>query len=219
MIKFFGWGGKGRRGPLWAPGPYHQSKKMTRSIAEMLQVIRRVLADGVVTEEEASALSSWTLAHPEVVDVWPGKILRHRLEKIFEDGKVDEEEREDLERLLRALAGGDWGVRVPVEGAGGIPLTDPPPVLIFPETEFVFVGEFAFGPLSVCQEATRSLGGRVSSEVGKGTQVLVVGTFGVENWEESPEAAAVRAALAMEKQGRGVAIVSEDYWAASLPVG
>lgn len=217
VFGLFGGKEKGRsaaRGPF---GPYRHSREMNQQITEMLQVIRRVLADGVVTEEEASNLSVWTLGHPDVVEVWPGKILSHRLERIFEDGKVDDEERRDLERLLRALAGGDWGVRTGIGGSGALPLTDPPPLLIFPENEFVFAGEFAYGSHLRCQEVTRALGGGVGVRVTEDTDVLVVGTFGPEEWRESPEADAVGEALSLQGQGKEIAIVSEDYWVSFLP--
>jgi hypothetical protein len=87
--------------------PFQHSPFLDQTIAEMLGLIPRVLADGVVSkEEEAEALSEWTAAHSEVVEAWPGKVLAHRLDKIFQDGRVDVGEREDLQRLLRALAGG-----------------------------------------------------------------------------------------------------------------
>ena len=209
-----GRGGNGLDAPL---SPFQHSRQLDQSIAEMLKVIRRVLADGVVTAEEAAALSAWTTDHPEVVEAWPGKVLAHRLERIFRDGRVDDEEREDLQRLLRALAGGDWGVRVSEGGPGGIPLSEPPPVLVFPEQRFVFAGEFAFGPLSACESAVEALGGQTAREVTPEADVLVIGTFGAADWGVSPEAGQIETALKLREDGHPIAIVSEDYWESSLP--
>ncbi len=208
---------KGKEKALTALSPFQHTREINRSIAEMLQVIRRVLADGVVTEEEAGDLSAWTKGHPEVVEAWPGKVLAHRLEKIFLDGRVDERERMDLERLLRALAAGDWGVRGSGAGRDGVPLTEPPPVLVFPEQEFVLTGEFAYGPREACQEAVRTLGGRVGARVSADTDVLVIGTFGASEWGASPEAEEIETALELRRQGHEVSIVSEGYWATYLP--
>jgi hypothetical protein len=217
VFSFFKKKTEGKEGAKPTMSPFHHSRFMDQSIAEMLGLIRRVLADGVVTEEEAKALSNWTAKHPEVVDAWPGKVLAHRLEKIFQDGVVDEYERTDLQRLLRALAGGDWGVRQAWGGPGGIPLSDPPPVLIFPEQRFAFTGEFAFGPISSCRSAVESLGGECVEEVTGEVDVLVIGTFGASDWTNSPEAGEIKKALGMQEEGGTIAIVSEDYWASSLP--
>ncbi len=218
MFGFFRKKGKGNSPvPPGLGGGGLSAKRVDASIAEMLKVIRRVLADGVVTEEEAAALSVWTAGHPEVVEAWPGKVLAHRLERIFRDGKVDKEERADLKKLLTSMAGGNWGVRLGSEGPGGIPLTQPPPVLVFPDREFVFAGEFAFGPVAACEDAVGALGGRTAREVGPGTDVLVMGAFGARDWRVSREGAQIREAQRLAGEGREVAIVSEDYWMNSLP--
>ena len=209
--------GRGEASPTTPLSPFQHPRQIEEGISEMIMVIRKVLADGVVTEEEAVALSEWTERRPEVVEAWPGKVLAHRFERIFEDGDVDPDEREDLQRLLRALAAGDWGVRLGGSIPGGVPLTEPPPVLIFPEQSFVFTGEFAYGSVSSCEDAVARLGGRTSSEVTEETDVLVIGTFGAREWGESPEAKMIERALTLRRRGHSISVVSEDYWASSLP--
>ena len=130
---------------------------------------------------------------------------------------MDDEEREDLQPLLRALAAGDWGVRLGGASPGGVPLTEPAPVLIFPEQHFVFTGEFAFGPIPACEEAVAALGGTTSREVTSDTDVLVIGTFGAREMGGTPEARMIEQALKLRREGQAVSVVSEDYWAASLP--
>ena len=72
VFGFFRRKGKGGKGPDAPLSPFQHSRQLDQSIAEMLKVMRRVLADGVVTVEEAGALSAWTTGHPEVVEAWPG---------------------------------------------------------------------------------------------------------------------------------------------------
>jgi len=217
VFSFFKRKGQGKALPAGPLSPFQHSRQIEESIAEMLMVIRKVLADGVVTEEEAVALAEWTERRPEVVEAWPGKVLAHRFDRIFEDGKVDEEEKEDLQRLLRALAAGDWGVRLGGGGPGGVPLTEPPPVLVFPEQSFAFTGEFAYGPISACEEAVAALGGSTAQEVTPQTDVLVIGTFGARDWGRSPEARMIEEALKLRREGHPVSVVSEDYWVSSIP--
>ncbi len=217
MLAFFRGKKKGRALPQPGPKPHLSAKHLDQSIAEMLSVIRKVLADGVVTEEEASALSVWTTGHPEVVEAWPGKVLVHRLKRIFQDGKVDEVERTDLQRLLKSLAVGDWGIRGGGGDSGGLPLTDPPPVLVFPGGKFAFSGEFAFGPREACEAAVIALGGTVTQGLTADTDVLVLGTFGAGTWNDSPDAKLLARALRLRGKGSPISVVSEDHWVSSLP--
>ena len=59
----------------------------------MVGLVRGVIADGKVTEDEAQRLSEWTRANPEVAPRDPANLLSRRLERIFLDGKVDGRER------------------------------------------------------------------------------------------------------------------------------
>ena len=76
----------------------------------MLGLVKGILADGIVSAEEAELLSSWMARHSEAIGSWPGNILSRRLTRIFADGVASEEERDDLAGLLKDLVGGKAGI-------------------------------------------------------------------------------------------------------------
>ena len=71
----------------------------------MVGLVRGVIADGVVSTDEAEHLSEWTRANPEIATRYPANILSRRLERIFMDGRVDRRERTRLAALLSHLFG------------------------------------------------------------------------------------------------------------------
>ena len=188
----------------------------------MLSRVKGVLADGVVTDAEARSLTAFVRANPEVARGWPGDVLLRRLQAIFEDGRVDEEEREELSRLLNRILE-EAGGQVPASGGAEaptgppLPLDDPPPILRFSDRTFVFAGPMASGSLGSCHLQVVRLGGRYATTVGPDTDVLVVGSFPDRGWEETSVGEDVRQALALREEGRQIAIVSEEEFIRALP--
>jgi hypothetical protein len=191
-------------------------------VVRMLSRVRGVLADGVVTDEEARSLTAFVRANPEVALGWPGDVLLRRLQAIFEDGRVDEEEREELSLLLNRIleeAGGQGAESGGAEAPAGnaLPLDQPPPILRFSDRTFVFAGPLASGSLGRCHLQVVRLGGRYATTVGPATDVLVVGSLPDRGWEETSVGEEVRRALALREEGRQIAIVSEEEFIRALP--
>ena len=69
-------------------------RRIQRDVSEMLGFARGVIADGVVSEDEAFALMNWADAHEDLVLAWPGNVFYRRLRKIFNDGPASEVDRE-----------------------------------------------------------------------------------------------------------------------------
>lgn len=196
---------------------FNVARRRDRDIAEMLGLAKGILADGVVSPAEASLLRDWSRQHPECVSSWPGNVLHQRLERVFLDGVVSQEEQEDLAALLRDLVGGQAGIIAGEDAASSLPLDQPPPPVEFTGALFVFTGKFAFGPRKVCEEAVVKLGGRCGSNVTRDLRYLVVGTFGSRDWIQSSYGRKIEQAVEYRTRGDRVAILSEDYWAAALP--
>jgi hypothetical protein len=188
-----------------------------REVGEMLGLVRQVLADGVVTEEEARALSAFVRARPDVASRWPGDVLTLRLERIFEDRRVDPEEREELARMLAQIVEAE-GEQDAAEGPP-LPLDDPPPVVRFLDRTFVFAGPLALGSLGSCHRILVKMGGTYATTVGEDTDYLVVGAFQGADWRRSAAAAEIRRALELKAEGVPLAIVSEEEFTRALPGG
>jgi len=194
-------------------------------VVRMLSRVRGVLADGVVTDAEARSLTAFVRANPDVTQGWPGDVLLRRLQAIFEDGRVDEEEREELSLLLNRILeeAGEQGTAAGGSAAAGaptgppLPLDDPPPILRFSDRTFVFAGPMASGSLGRCHLQVVRLGGRYATTVGPDTDALVVGSFPDRGWEATSMGEEVRQALALREEGRQIAIVSEEEFIRALP--
>lgn len=71
-----------------------------RTIQEMLGLVKGMVCDGVVSEEECISFGRWLRANQPAISTWPGNILARRLESIYEDGVIDATERHELYELL-----------------------------------------------------------------------------------------------------------------------
>jgi NAD-dependent DNA ligase len=182
----------------------------------MLGLAKGVLTDGMVDETEAGLLRDWVRAHPDVAGAWPGKVLAKRFFRIFEDGQVDTEEQEDLAGLLQELVGGEAGLIGGEQAVSELPFDRPQPEIEFIHHFFVFTGRFAFGPRAECEKEVRRLGGWVEKGITKGTDYLVVGTFGSRDWAQSSFGRKIEKAVAYREAGEPIRIVTEDHWAAAF---
>ena len=203
------------------PAPqFNAQSRIERGIAELLGLVRGVLADGVLNEAEAHALRDWLEANPDLAGVWPVDKLAARLEQIFSDGVVDAEEREDLADLLKQIIGGkedsSYGITAGHSASMALPLDEPPPGLEFNGFVYVFTGKFAYGTRKVCERVVMERGGTCGQSITKRTNVLVIGAFGSRDWVQSPYGRKIEKAVEYRQQGLPLAIVSEGHWAATV---
>ena len=183
----------------------------------MLGLVKGVIVDGEVTVGEAQYLAHWINANPEAVLSWPGNALAQRLQRIFADGYVSDEEREDLRHFLEKMVGPDTGAAGDVNMATRLPLDDPPPPLAFAGWEYVFTGRFIWGTRTACEEAVARLGGVCGSGITKRTRVLVIGDLGSRDWIHTSYGRKIERAVEYRQAGVPLVITDEAYWASHLP--
>src|SRR5688572_16694798 len=88
---------------------FNAARRADRTIHEMLGLVKGLIVDGEVTEGEAQFLEHWIKANPESIATWPGDVLSARLTRVFTDGTVTEDERDDLLYFLQKMVGPDHG--------------------------------------------------------------------------------------------------------------
>jgi len=68
-----------------------------------------MVCDGEISEGELAALKRWLAGHPDAAVLYPGKTVAERLLRIYEDGIITPDERQELNELLldqrRAVSG------------------------------------------------------------------------------------------------------------------
>jgi hypothetical protein len=195
---------------------YNESRRLARTISELLGLAKGIVMDGVVTQEEAEGLAEWVLRNREFVTVWPLDILIERFDRIFADGKVDEEERNELKELLEALVGAGATDRLDVHGTTQLPLTQPPPLIQFPGKVFVLTGKFTYGSRRKCEEQIRIRGGVCESSVTLRTHYLVVGLLASRDWIQTSYGRKIEKAVEIIRGQGDLAIISEQHWIKSL---
>lgn len=76
-----------------------------RAVNELLGLARGLIADGVVSDAEANELRLWARQNPDLCISFPGNELYHRLDAIYQDGRIDGDERQELLWFLEQFAG------------------------------------------------------------------------------------------------------------------
>ena len=184
-----------------------------RGVSELVGLARNMLADGAVSSSEVHELVAWIADHPSMINTFPGNVIAQRLERYLADRYIDEDETEDLTRVLAELTRTE-PAPVPPE-SDVIPYTRPNPTVQFEAREFVFAGRFYYGPRKACERAVIQRGGACQETPGRTTHYIVIGTLGATDSSESPFPDIDRVLATLGERSRAV-IISEDHWAAHL---
>lgn len=198
---------------------FNVAQRRARDVSELLGIAKGLIADGVVTESEARYLRDWGHHHPEAVALWPASLIFTRLQQFYADGRIDEDERLELQGILAALVGGDVTVNLGLDGAAQLPLDHPAPRISWHQEMYVFTGRFAYGTRKQCEREVLDRGGFVDGGVTKRTTFLVIGTFSSRDWQQSSYGSKIVRAVELRDAGLPLKIVGEDHWAYALMAG
>ncbi len=192
-----------------------EQSRIERAFAEMVGVVRGIIADGVVSPDEATRLTHWTRENPEIAARWPANMLAKRLEGIIQDGRVDARERAHLKAVLEQLAQNPGWTGFSL--ATDLPVDRPAPPVVFQSRTFVFAGDMAYGPQRACEREVVELGGSCERTVSRRTDYLVLGGLSASNWGQEGFGAQVDEVVQLRARGVRIAIISEEDWANALP--
>lgn len=195
---------------------FNAARRSGRDMDELLGLVRGVILDGEVTDAEARGLQRWLTSRPEIATEWPASVLSQRLERIFADGRVDEEERGELLALLQKVTGERPDLPTAERGATRLPVDDPEPLIPFNGQTFVFTGKFVYGTRAECEKVAVQRGARCASSVSKKVDILVIGAIGSADWIHSTYGRKIEAAVDLRSAGHPISIVSEEHWTGHL---
>jgi len=191
-------------------------RRVEQGLAEMVGLVRGVIADGDVSSEEAQSLSEWAKENPEIATRYPANLLARRLERIFMDGRADKRERRRLAAMLGQLAENPSGFGGGYPLATDLPITDPPPEVVFEGETFVFGGEMAYGPIHACEREVRERGGVCERTVNRRTDYVVIGALAAADWAQSSFGGLVDEVVEYGQRGVPIAIITEEHWTDAL---
>lgn len=185
---------------------------LERGINELIGLCKGIIADGRVDPNEAIFLKSWLETNADVANVWPANVLNERVNQIFLDGVVDEQEQLDLQQLLAKFTGGVPGGTDAEPFATRLPVDDPLPDVVFEGKSFCLTGKFIMGAKEKCKEIILGKGGKNHRRPEMETDYLVIGALGSPHWSHSTHGWKVEQVLKNRDQGAKTIIVSEEHW-------
>lgn len=184
-----------------------------RLVHEMLGLVKGVICDGVLNDGELTALKQWMSQHSDICVRYPGNVLAPRLVSAFEDGVIDEEEREELRQLLMDTVGESDDQTGNLTRSGRLPLNRPTPPIVFENREFCLTGIFAYGPRKKCEEEIHRRGGRCVKAPTSATHFVVIGLDASPAWNTTTHGTKIEHAVHLRDDlGRSLAIISEEHW-------
>lgn len=198
------------------PRGMYAGRVQYRLVSELLGLCKGMVCDGEISEGEALGLKRWVAGHPDVLTEYPGNVLGERLLRIFADGRVDADEREELSALLLDLTGETEERNQPMNLSTRLPLDDPPPTILFDGQVYVFTGRMLYATRAQCEQAVTDRGGRVDRSVTGRTTFLVVGPIASAAWIESTHGTKIVRAAELKNAGHPIRIVSEEHWIQGL---
>lgn len=192
---------------------YNAARLSDRSIDELIGLSRGVMADGVVTQDEAMFLSRWLDKNRHVQDQWPANILYQRVNEMLADGVLDPGEQRELLALLSEITGEGESLQYDTQSLSTqLPLTEPLPEIIVRGREFCLTGRFVHGTRRECEAEIVMRGGATKRSPTLSTNYLVIGHLGSTDWIHSTYGRKIEHAVELSKAGRPIALVSERYW-------
>jgi hypothetical protein len=187
---------------------------VSKAIDQLSGICSGILADGIVTEQEAAFFAEWVRNHSPLEPVWPFTDILARVERIYADGRCDDEEREELKGIMQALCGYTSEAKPAETYSTTLPLNSPPPdPILFPNRVFTITGKFAFGTRRKVMEAIEARGGRPSDTAPTyESHYLVIGVFASRDWANTNYGRKIERAVELRDSASGIAIVSEEHW-------
>ncbi len=193
-----------------------------KSQAELLGLVRGILADGLVVEEEARFLMDWIASNEAIRRDWPGNVLFARIHEMLADRVLDADEQRELLRTLvdfvdlkdrSALAAADNGLRGPMAGVSlASPYDDPPPPVEHMGRVFVVTGDFASMSRKMAERAIYERGGAINNAVSKRVHYVLVGGLGSEMWVGGSYGTKIDKAVQLRNEGNPIFLVAEEHW-------
>jgi hypothetical protein len=185
---------------------------------------REIIADGIVTAEEAGALKRWLQAAGWLKKFWPANAIAERINRMLEPLPTQKELNELGEFLRQVVDGTSF-----VDCNEPVGLFDEPvPKIIFPERMFCLTGIFYYGYRGDCEDAITQRGGILRSAASGSTDYLIIGGLCNPQWKRADSGTKIDAAkmhrgenrqwnIDLPKHPRKVpAIVRECDWVQAL---
>src|SRR5436190_23404919 len=97
------------------------------NVSKAIDQLSGILADGTVSETEATFFADYVRKFTAYEPVWPFTDILARVERIFVDGRCNDDEREELKTVMKALCGHAEQAKPEETYSATLPLDSPLP--------------------------------------------------------------------------------------------
>ncbi len=178
-------------------------------IEELLGFLSGTASDGVLNDQEITAMSSWLERNAPVKEVWPASVIVLRLAIILEDGIITDEERHDLLVTVRQVTGTDTDESGLRYEASTEVWEDPVDGLELAGAVLCLTGDFVSGDRDSVDTMLRCRGAETNSSVNKSVNYLVIGTLASRDWLYTAHGRKIEKALLLKREGCDIKIITE----------
>ncbi len=188
------------------------ARRAERNIDELIGICKGVIADGEVSQPEAEFILKWLESNQDAASAWPANILYERIRLHLSDGFLDNDEKQDLLKLITQITGGDAPEEIS-SMASSLPLDNPQPNIEFAERVFCLTGSFTVGSRDNVTKLIESKGGKCVKNPTLSTDYLIIGIVGSRDWIHSTYGRKIESAVEIRESGKtSISIVSEEHW-------
>jgi hypothetical protein len=192
----------------------NRENNICKAVDQLSGICSGIVADGIVNVKEATFFAEWIRKYRGFEPVWPFTDILARIERIFADGRCDQEECDELKAIMQALCGHTSEAKPEDTYSTTLPLDSPAPEpIIFSNRIFTITGKFAFGTRRKVMDAVSACGGTATdSAPTRESSYLLVGTFASRDWINTNYGRKIERAVELRQSGSGIAIISEEHW-------
>lgn len=186
-----------------------QTPENVGHIEELVGFLTGTASDGVLNDQEITAMSAWLDKNESVREVWPASVIVKRLAIILEDGIITDEEREDLLATVRQVTGTDTEESGLSYEASTEVWEDSIDELKVSGSTFCLTGDFVSGDRESVDTMLRCLGAETNSSVNKSVDYLVIGTLASRDWLYTSHGRKIEKALLLKRDSSAIKVITE----------
>lgn len=171
--------------------------KTSQSLQELFGIIKGILCDNVLSNEEIFYLNDWMKSNTDLSGNYPFDIIFQSLDEILSDGIVTEDERKNLMAIL-------------IEQSDPVQHRSEDCDIDFTGKKVCLTGEFDAGSREEIKSRFEHVGAIIAKSVSSKTDYLIVGGMGSTAWSCGNYGSKVKKALELQNAGKSIKIIRED---------
>lgn len=181
-------------------------------INQLLGFLQGITSDDQINNKEIDGLLSLLNSYPAILDTWPANIINQRLEKVLEDGIVDDEERAELLVMLKSICGQQFTDTGSAECGATDFFGEPITLSDIEGKSICFTGKFLAGSRKIMESLAKAKGGEIRNGIARDLDYLIIGSMASRDWKFSSHGRKIEAVLKNKQQGYETHILNEETW-------